>query len=230
MAPLVDFFGKVLTFDFIGKVMVLIAILVFALIVFGVLLFLVSFKTGKFILPNVFSGLVDAFYSPIRTVVEKIGLNPKYFNALVVDVKNSINADRFKKVPPDERVIVLPQCLRSIDCPAKVSSRDGIKCIGCGLCYLKEFIEKTENLGYKVFILPGGTFVKRVLKRTKPKAVLGVACFNDLIEGIRICGRAKIPVQGVLLKTTGCVETLVDWDEVWEKVFLGVERNGVQDS
>ncbi|HEC95641.1 MAG TPA: DUF116 domain-containing protein, partial [Euryarchaeota archaeon] len=97
-------------------------------------------------------------------------------------------------------------------------------------CYIQEFKEKTEPLGYKVFIVPGGTFVKRILKGIKPKAVLGVACFNDLFEGIRICEKAKIPVQGVLLKTTGCVETIVDWDEVWEKVLLGVDTNEVKSS
>ncbi len=219
-----------LPFAFIGEIAVILLIFVIALIIFGVILFLLSFKTGRYILPGVFSGIVDAFYSPILFIVELIGLQPKYFNSIVVDVKNSINMKNFKKIPPKERVIVLPQCLRSIDCPAKLSSEKGIKCVECGLCYIKEFKEKTEALGYRVFILPGGTFVKRILQKIKPRAVLGVACFTDLFEGIRICEDAKIPVQGVLLKTTGCVETIVDWDEVWEKVHLGVDGNGVQNS
>ncbi len=220
----------ILTFEIIGEIAIIILIVLIFLIIFGVLLFLISFKTGKYPLPGIFSGLIDAFYSPIRFIVEKIGLDPKYFNSILVDVKNSINRDSFKKVPPKERVIVLPQCLRSIKCPAKLSSVEGIECTKCGLCYIKEFKEKTETLGYKVFILPGGTFVKRILKGTKPKAVLGVACFIDLFEGIKICEKARIPVQGVLLKTTGCVETIVDWDEVWEKVLLGVDVNEVKSS
>ncbi len=220
----------ILAFEIIGKIAIIILILLILLIIFGVLLFLISFKTGKYPLSGVFSGLIDAFYSPIRFIVERIGLNPRYFNSIVVDVKNSINVDNFKKVPPKDRVIVLPQCLRSIKCPGKLSSVNGIECIRCGLCYIQEFKEKTEPLGYKVFIVPGGTFVKRILKGIKPKAVLGVACFYDLFEGIRICEKAKIPVQGVLLKTTGCVETIVDWDEVWEKVLLGVDANEVKSS
>jgi len=220
----------ILTFEIIGEIAIIILILLISLIIFGVLLFLISFKTGKYPLSGIFSGLIDAFYSPIRFIVEKIGLDPKYFNSILVDVKNSINRDSFKKVPPKERVIVLPQCLRSIKCPAKLSSVNGIECTKCGLCYIKEFKEKTEALGYKVFIVPGGTFVKRILKRVKPKAVLGVACFYDLFEGIRICEKARIPVQGVLLKTTGCVETIVDWDDVWEKVLLGVDVNEVKSS
>jgi len=220
----------ILTFEIIGEIAIIILIVLIFLIIFGVLLFLISFKTGKYPLSGIFSGLIDAFYSPIRFIVEKIGLDPRYFNSIVVDVKNSINADNFKKVPPKERVIVLPQCLRSIKCPAKLSSVEGIECTKCGLCYIKEFKEKTEALGYKVFILPGGTFVKRILKGAKPKAVLGVACFIDLFEGIKICEKARIPVQGVLLKTTGCVETIVDWDDVWEKVLLGVDVNEVKSS
>ncbi|MEA1994510.1 MAG: DUF116 domain-containing protein [Euryarchaeota archaeon] len=218
------------TFDLIGKIAIFLLFFLFSLIVFGVVLFLISFKTGRYFLPGIFSGLIDAFHSPIRYIVEKVGLNPKYLNAIIVDVKNSINAEKFKKAPVGERVIVLPQCLRSIDCPAKLSSKKGIYCIGCGLCYIGEFKEKTEALGYRVFILPGGTFVKRILKRLKPQAVLGVACFKDVFEGMRICEKAGIPVQGVLLKTTGCVETLVDWDEIWEKVYLGVDEDGVQGS
>ncbi|MCK4246981.1 MAG: DUF116 domain-containing protein [Methanomicrobia archaeon] len=220
----------ILAFEIIGKIAFFILILVTFLIIFGVLLFLISFKTGKYPIPGIFSGLIDAFYSPIRFIVEKIGLDPKHFNSIVVDVKNSINVDNFKKIPPKERVIVLPQCLRSIKCPAKLSSVNGIECVKCGSCYIKEFKEKTEALGYRIFILPGGTFVKRVLEGARPKAVLGIACFNDLFEGIRICEKVRIPVQGVLLKTTGCVETLVDWDEVWEKVFLGVDRNETKSS
>ena len=220
----------ILAFEIIGKIAVMVIILLFLMIIFGVLLFIISFKTGKYPLPGIFSGLIDAFYSPIRFIVEKIGMNPDYFNSIVVDVKNSINMERFKKISPENRVILLPQCLRSMKCPGKLSPVNGIECIGCGLCYIKEFKEKTEKLGYRIFILPGGTFVKRLLKSIKPKAVLGIACFNDLFEGMRICEKAKIPVQGVLLKTTGCVETVVDWNEVWEKVLLGVDKNEVEGS
>ena len=141
-----------------------------------------------------------------------------------VELKNKLHKERFTKTPVNKRIITLPQCLRSLKCPAKLDAHVGLKCISCGLCQLSDFIKEAEGLGYHVFIMPGGTFVKRVMKRVKPHAVLGVACFADLSEGMKIAASYGLAVQGVLLSRAGCVETDVNWELVREKMYLGLKR------
>ncbi|MBN1786146.1 MAG: DUF116 domain-containing protein [Candidatus Methanofastidiosa archaeon] len=151
-------------------------------------------------------------------------MHPDILEEFNIKLKNQASLEEFMKVPPSKRIVVLPQCLRSINCPARLSARDGIKCLECGKCKIMEFVSKAEELGYKVFVVPGGTFVKRIIIKERPKAVIGVGCFPDLVEGMKIAARARIAAQGVLLETSGCIETIVDWNKLYDKLYLGLNR------
>jgi len=78
-------------------------------------------------------------------------------------------------------------------------------------------------LGIRVFVVPGGTFAKRVLISARPRAVVGVACYPNLHEGMLNAKLAGIPAQGVPLKKTGCINTIVDFDELLIKLFAGTD-------
>lgn len=83
--------------------------------------------------------------------------------------------------------------------------------------------KRAESLGYKVYIVPGGSFVKRIVKKDAPSGALGVACGYELnysmMEISQFC-----PVQGVPLLKNGCYCTKVDEELVEEKVLLGVQE------
>ena len=70
---------------------------------------------------------------------------------------------------------------------------------------------RAETLGYKVFVVPGGSLVMKLINELKPKAVLGVACIKELIMAAE---ELNIPIQVVLLSRDGCVNTDVRIDEV----------------
>ena len=91
----------------------------------------------------------------------------------------------FRDIPANQKVIFLPQCLRSLDCKAK-TTEDGIICINCGKCSIGPFKKEAESFGYKVFIAPGSSLVKNIVKKYKFRATLGVACIPELKEGVRI--------------------------------------------
>ncbi|MEM3467643.1 MAG: DUF116 domain-containing protein, partial [archaeon] len=97
----------------------------------------------------------------------------------------------------------------------------GIECISCNVSCLANKIKKeAEDLGYKVFIVPGSSFIKRIILKEKPKAILGVACIPEVKQGLELCMDFSIPAQGVPLTRAGCMNTQVDLDEVFEKIHM----------
>ena len=125
---------------------------------------------------------------------------------------------KVKDIPADQKVIFLPQCLRSLDCKAK-TTEDGIICINCGKCRIGPFKKEAEYLGYKIFIAPGSSLIKNILKRHKFKAALGVACKPELKEGIKMMKEQGIATITIPLLKDGCVSTKVDWEKVRKAVL-----------
>ena len=138
-----------------------------------------------------------------------------------IALANRIWRRAYERVPRHARIAVLPQCLRSLDCPASIDPREGIKCRSCGGCVIGRLRERFPDV--RVFVTPGGTFATRVVRQAAPEAVLGVACANDLYEGMLFCHRRGLPVQGVELLRDGCVSTAVDEDVLFERISTEAE-------
>jgi hypothetical protein len=76
-------------------------------------------------------------------------------------------------------------------------------------------------MGYRVFIVPGSSFIKRMVKKYRPGGIIGVGCTLEVKEGLDLCDRLGIPGMGVVTLKDGCVETCVNWNEVLEVASLG---------
>ncbi len=147
----------------------------------------------------------------LEQLAAKVGVDEKELFQLYVKTKNKASRSRFAATPYPERILLLPQCLRSRDCPAELKEH-GYECQECGKCKIEEVIQEAKRLGYKdVFILPGGSIVKKILVKEKPKACLGVACLKELMLGSFICEKFGVVGQGIALLKDGCVNTEVDW-------------------
>jgi len=131
--------------------------------------------------------------------------------------KNKEHALKFSQTKYSERVILVPQCLRSTDkCAAEEHSAEYV-CKKCRACKIAEVVERAEQLGYAgVKILKGGSAVAKLIEEMKPKAVLGVACNFEGALGILECERKGVIVQFVSLLRDGCADTDVELDEVFE--------------
>jgi len=150
----------------------------------------------------------------IEQLAVKIGVDEKKLLDLYVKTKNAAYKDRFASIPFSERIMLLPQCLRSRGCAAERNSY-GYQCVSCGRCKIPRAIKAARDLGYKgVFIISGGAVVNTIIKRMKPKACLGVACLNELVLGSLITERIGIVAQGVQLAKDGCVDTILDWTKL----------------
>jgi len=133
----------------------------------------------------------------------------------IVIRKNKESASSFSRIPFEERVVFLPQCLRKVEnCKAKEIA-SGYVCGSCGSCTIGRVIKEAGRLGYRgVYVLKGGRAVSRILDEEKPLGVVGVACDYEGTLGVLECEKRKIPVQFVPLSRDGCFETDVDFEEI----------------
>jgi hypothetical protein len=66
----------------------------------------------------------------------------------------------------------------------------------------------------------GGSHAIKIVKNARPRAVLGIACFDDAKLAVGKIGEYGIPTQAVLLSKAGCVNTEVDIEKVLAKLDL----------
>ena len=139
----------------------------------------------------------------------------------LIRIDNDVNTTACAAVPVENRVVFFPHCLRSAKCPARLTP-DGLKCIACGRCGLGSVVPPLEEAGYQTFIIPGSTFVKRMVRKYRPQAMIGVGCIVEVKEGLELGKRIHMITLGVVTKTDGCVETTMDWDELLEVASIGL--------
>ncbi|HII84329.1 MAG TPA: DUF116 domain-containing protein, partial [Methanobacterium subterraneum] len=92
----------------------------------------------------------------------------------------------------------------------------------CNRCVIGVLKNKGEEMGYKVFIIPGSTFLTKIVEQNSFKAVIGVACFQDL--NLAMMKLSNFSCQGVPLLRDGCVNTKVDSRAVLEKMGVRLKE------
>ncbi len=147
-------------------------------------------------------------------------VDEKWANLTAIEVMNNLNKDAYTKANTSEKILFLPHCLRKVQVCTATFDDDGWHCGHCGACPISLITEKAEAKGIRTFVLSGGSMVKKIILKYRPKAILGVACFNEIKLGSEALGEINLPHQAVLLKKDGCVNTEVDANEVIEKLDL----------
>ena len=99
--------------------------------------------------------------------------------------------------------------------------------MNCGQCTVGQARILLEKLGYRVFIIPGSSFIKRMVKKYHPKAIIGVGCLTEVKEGIDMADKIGLVAMGVVTLKEGCVETLVSWQDVYDVATLGLDPASV---
>jgi hypothetical protein len=151
-----------------------------------------------------------------------VGVEEKELFQLYVEAKNRSLIESFAAIPFNERIVLLPQCLRAKDCPAEIG-KYGYECKQCGRCSVAKIMELTKDLGYKgTFVMPGGSLAKKIMLEIKPKASLGVACSKELVMGSYLCEKVGVIGQGVELLKDGCINTLVDMKSLQDALKVSV--------
>ncbi|NMA44710.1 MAG: DUF116 domain-containing protein [Candidatus Diapherotrites archaeon] len=189
--------------------------------------------------------MVDTVYEKIRTAIGKalddtthfnaanaaqtigksLGLSDSMIQYTHVELRNTIYESEFKKVKVEDRMLFLPHCSRNTKVCKATLDDEGYHCKQCGGCNLGDAVKIAKQLGYKkIFIVPGGSLVKKIIDKEKPKAVVGVCCFNEALMSIDMAKSMDVVPQVALLLKDGCSNTQINLPLLEEKLSIGLEK------
>jgi len=156
-----------------------------------------------------------------QAIAKKFGLNDRLINYTHIELRNKLNEYGFKSTPYSKRILFLPHCLRhSKECKA-VQGEEGLECKRCGKCNIDRLIGIAEELGYtNTFVAPGGSMVQKLIAKHRPKAVVGICCYNEANLGFEALRGTGIYSQACLLLDDGCKDTKANLAEAREKMEL----------
>lgn len=191
-----------------------------------VIISLYSIRKKRLYFPRLIKSGLVFLEGLMKGMFRFFGLEDRELYTFMIKLMNSMNTAEFAKVPVTARAIFIPQCLRSSKCPAHLTP-EGLKCKNCGQCDVGEARLLLEKMGYKVFIVPGSSFIKRMVKKYRPKAIIGVGCLAEVKEGIDMADKMGLIVMGAVTLKEGCVETIANWQEIYETAILGIDPASV---
>jgi hypothetical protein len=191
-----------------------------------VVISLYSIKRGRLYFPRFIKAGMVFLEGLMKAFFRLLGLEDREMLTFIIKIHNTMNASAFSRVPLSERAVFVPQCLRSAKCPAHLTP-EGLKCVNCGQCTVGEARIFLEKLGYRIFIIPGSSFIKRMVKKYHPRAIIGVGCLTEVKEGIDMADKIGLIAMGVVTLKEGCVETLVNWQDIYEVALLGLDPASV---
>ncbi len=167
------------------------------------------------------SGLDFSQKGVLKSFLYKMDIDEETYDRVYVQIKNNAMKDKVSRVDFEDRIVMVPQCLRHPEeCEAELG-KWGHECNHCGRCDIDDLISIADELGYGAFYaIPGSSMAKKLLKEKDHKAVIAVACHSELVEGFEAAHVFDVPVQGVPLRKEGCVDTEVDVDKVEEKLRI----------
>jgi hypothetical protein len=191
-----------------------------------VIISLYSIRKKRLYFPQLIKAGLVFLEGLMKAMFRLLGLEDREMLSFFIKLHNTMNAAEFERIPVAERAIFMPQCLRSSKCPAHLTP-EGLKCVNCGQCEVGGARVLLEKMGYRVFIVPGSSFIKRMVKKYRPRAILGVGCLAEVKEGIDMADKMGLVVMGVVTLKEGCVETLVSWPDVYEVAVLGIPPGSI---
>ena len=151
---------------------------------------------------------------PMSVRIGKLfGISRRQLEGSFIAVSNLIFLKCGIKVKADRLLVLVPHCLQLATCPHKIT-RDPNNCKRCGGCNIGDLMKLSDELGFHFLVATGGTLARQFVKKTRPKAVLAIACERDLMSGIQDV--YPLPAVGVLnIRPNGpCYNTRVDMNDV----------------
>ncbi|MFP4055606.1 MAG: DUF116 domain-containing protein [Candidatus Brocadiia bacterium] len=162
--------------------------------------------------------VLDVLYLPLKLAfaAAKGSRGIAALDAMMVAIKNQANRRRFARA--GRRLLLAPQCLRAVDCPAP-STRRGVLCQRCGRCVVADMLGESERLGYRLYVLAGSSFIARIIEEEQPEGALLVACPYECNKVMMALGR--LASYAVPLDRDGCMNTEVSLAKVQQAMALG---------
>ncbi|NLI62695.1 MAG: DUF116 domain-containing protein [Methanosarcinaceae archaeon] len=210
-------------YDFLGKLIIIFIIISIILVFLSIYIGRKEYAVTSVFIYKRAENILDFFLMPLLMVYRFFRNDTEKLYKKIVNVKNNAHRADFKKTK--NRIIIAPHCMRHINCPA-FSTTEGIICKKCNLCVFTEMSDLAEEYGYKLFIITGSSFVKRILTSENCKdvdGVLAIGCDYEINKGMReLKPYKKIVTYGIPLINSGCYNTYIDFEK-FKKVLKELE-------
>jgi hypothetical protein len=156
----------------------------------------------------------------IRGIIKKLGiselknLQTKEVVMVVKDMiqthrKNLLRRKDFSKTK--KRALFLPHCSRKHmgrECGADFDPKTYYSCNHCTPdCLVNQATTLGHRKGYDVYVLTGGSAIRKVIEGNSYDGAVGVACGAEIKLGVDYMDRVKMPYQTVPLLKNGCFDT-----------------------
>lgn len=131
------------------------------------------------------------------------------------NIKNSLHKKHFLETK--KRVLFLPHCSRKyMDSRCKADFNSETSSYLCRHCSKDCQVHKATLLAnkenYDVYVLPGGSCVKKIFQKNSYEGVIGVACTEEIALAIKILEQYNIAIQNIPLIKNGCSETRFNFE------------------
>ncbi|MFX0094145.1 MAG: DUF116 domain-containing protein [Candidatus Hodarchaeota archaeon] len=178
-------------------------------------------KIGRFVSRAATFASFGSVSDLAKKVVTDLGIiDERWINFTTIEAANLINRGAYMRVPTEKKILLIPHCLRNVEkCKAPIDE-EGYHCKKCGACVIAEITRMAEERGMKWYMVGGGSIAMKIVRQSKPGAVLGIACFDEAKMALEKLSRFNVPSQAILLKKAGCVSTEVDLNTIAEKLTL----------
>ncbi|AGB40849.1 hypothetical protein Halha_0883 [Halobacteroides halobius DSM 5150] len=214
-----NFFGFNILSQGVLVILGIIISLVGAILVLGVLGILLTSRRGSpvpiLVLPT---KIVLSYFLPVVIQLGKlIGFEKEEIMSSFIKVGNQLIDPEELDVKPDDVLILTPHCIQWSECSYRVTS-DLDNCQHCGRCQVQDLIDLKEKYGINLAIATGGTLARKIIKETRPKVIVAIACERDLSSGMQDV--YPLPVVGVVnLRPNGpCFNTKVELEKIEEAI------------
>lgn len=137
-------------------------------------------------------------------------------------IKTLVYEKDFRKAK--EKILLVPHCCRKyMDSRCKADFGPNCSSYFCNHCspdcLINHATTLAEEKGYKVFVLPGGSCIKRIFWNMNCDAVLGIACPEEIKLGIGFVESQGLPIKGIPLTKNGCANTHFNLDSLKEALI-----------
>lgn len=165
---------------------------------------------------------LDELQAHSQAMLASCDESPTIGRYALVLLSNAVWRDAVAAVPFTRRLFLLPQCLRDMECPATIDAI-GLTCEHCGRCVIDELTAKAAAMGYVTLVAEGSSLVMSLIEAGKVDAIVGVSCLATLERVFPYMQAGAVPGVAIPLLRSGCANTAVDLDVVYEAMELTAE-------
>ena len=153
-------------------------------------------------------------------------LEPDQRAFIALLLSNAVWREIVAAIPFERRMLLLPLCLSNRAVCRGERDEVGLICAHCGGCALDAILTEAHRLGTVTLIAEGATVVRMLLADGKIDAVVGVGCLESLEKLFPDMSRHAIPGLALPLLSSGCQDTTLDSDWLFELLRLDAPNAG----